>query len=224
MSVDQILNYKRSEDEDYYAILGCDEHSSLEQILAEYKVRALQYHPDKNEGNKEAEEKFQKLQEAKDTLCDPAKKLNYDKWKNSGITISYKQWLGMKEHVHQYITGKENIVADTLSRAPLHSGFQTKEEQRNAHIFKTNIIKYLQVTTQRMESIKEETAKDPALQQLKKYITEGWPQHIDVDSCGILLFNNQFMISPSGQDDVGCFPTKIERYGALPSVKVLLDY
>jgi DnaJ family protein C protein 12 len=32
-----------------------------EQIIAEYKVQALQYHPDKNEGNKEAEEKFQKL-------------------------------------------------------------------------------------------------------------------------------------------------------------------
>lgn len=41
------------------------------------------------------------FKEAKDTLCDPQKKLNYDKWKNSGITISYKQWLGMKEHVHQ---------------------------------------------------------------------------------------------------------------------------
>ncbi|KAF5307317.1 hypothetical protein FQR65_LT07033 [Abscondita terminalis] len=99
--VDEILSYRRSADEDFYSILGCDEHSTVEQINAEYKVRALQYHPDKNEGNKEAEEKFQKLQEAKDTLCDPAKKLNYDKWRNSGISISYKQWLGMKEHVHQ---------------------------------------------------------------------------------------------------------------------------
>ncbi|KAF5304253.1 hypothetical protein FQA39_LY09780 [Lamprigera yunnana] len=99
--VDEILNYKRSADEDFYAILGCDENSTVEQIVAEYKVRALQFHPDKNAGNAEAQEKFQKLQEAKDTLCDPVKKLNYDKWKNSGISISYKQWLGMKEHVHQ---------------------------------------------------------------------------------------------------------------------------
>ncbi|KAK9730233.1 DnaJ domain [Popillia japonica] len=59
--VDDILNYKRKEDEDYYAILGCSEDSTVDQITAEYKVRALQYHPDKNEGNKEAEEKFQKL-------------------------------------------------------------------------------------------------------------------------------------------------------------------
>ncbi|CAH1970354.1 unnamed protein product [Acanthoscelides obtectus] len=100
-TVDQILDYKKKEEEDYYAILGCDENSTVEQIQAEYKVRALQYHPDKNEGNKEAEQKFQLLNEAKETLCNPEKKCLYDKWKNSGIAISYKQWLGMKEHVQQ---------------------------------------------------------------------------------------------------------------------------
>lgn len=39
------------------------------------------------------------FQEAKETLCDPEKRSNYDKWRKSGISISYKQWLGMKEHV-----------------------------------------------------------------------------------------------------------------------------
>ncbi|XP_058800665.1 J domain-containing protein [Phymastichus coffea] len=101
MSVDDVLNYKPNEEEDFYALLGCDESSSVEQITAEYKALALQYHPDKNEGNKEAEAKFQLLKSAKETLCDPEKRANYDKWRNSGIAISYKQWLGMKEHVHQ---------------------------------------------------------------------------------------------------------------------------
>lgn len=41
------------------------------------------------------------LQYAKEVLCDPEKRSNYDKWRNSGIKISYKQWLGMKEHVQQ---------------------------------------------------------------------------------------------------------------------------
>lgn len=41
------------------------------------------------------------LQEAKEILCDPEKKANYDKWRNSGIAMSYKQWVGMKEHVQQ---------------------------------------------------------------------------------------------------------------------------
>lgn len=41
------------------------------------------------------------FQDAKETLCDPAKRANYDKWRNSGISVSYKNWLGMKEHVQQ---------------------------------------------------------------------------------------------------------------------------
>ncbi|XP_063360624.1 J domain-containing protein [Cydia amplana] len=99
--VDEILNYQRSPDDDFYALLGCDENSSVEQITAEFKILALQHHPDKNDGDKEAEAKFQKLKEAKETLCDPAKRALYDKWRQSGIAMGYKQWLGMKEHVQQ---------------------------------------------------------------------------------------------------------------------------
>ncbi|XP_020280843.1 J domain-containing protein [Pseudomyrmex gracilis] len=101
MSVEDAINYSPSEEEDYYKLLSCDENSTVEQITAEYKVLALQYHPDKNEGDKEAEKKFQQLKYAKEVLCDPEKRSIYDKWRNSGIKISYKQWLGMKEHVQQ---------------------------------------------------------------------------------------------------------------------------
>ncbi|XP_034938398.1 J domain-containing protein [Chelonus insularis] len=101
MSVEDAINYKPSEEEDFYKLLGCDESATVEQITAEYKVRALLYHPDKNEGDKEAEVKFQQLKYAKEILCDSEKRSNYDKWRNSGIAISYKQWVGMKEHVQQ---------------------------------------------------------------------------------------------------------------------------
>lgn len=99
--VDSIISYKRNPDEEFYAMLNCDENSSVEQIQAEFKILALQFHPDKNSGDKESEGKFQKLKEAKETLCDPEKRANYDKWRNSGIAMSYKNWLGMKEHVGQ---------------------------------------------------------------------------------------------------------------------------
>lgn len=99
--VDEILTYKRNPEEDFYGMLNCDENSSVEQIQAEYKVLALQYHPDKNAGDKEAEATFQKLKQAKEILCDPEKRANYDKWRGSGIQISYKNWAGMKEHVQQ---------------------------------------------------------------------------------------------------------------------------
>lgn len=51
------------------------------------------------------------FQDAKETLLDPAKRSNYDKWRNSGIKISYKNWLGMKEHVHQV---KKIIIATKI--------------------------------------------------------------------------------------------------------------
>ncbi|XP_065342643.1 J domain-containing protein-like [Cloeon dipterum] len=100
-AIDQILNYEKNEKEDYYQILGCDESSSVEQITAEYKARALQLHPDKNDGDKESEARFQLLKEARDVLTDPEKKTLYDKWRGSGIAISFKQWMNMKDSVQQ---------------------------------------------------------------------------------------------------------------------------
>lgn len=99
--VDEIFAFKRDSKEDLYAMLKCDETSTVDQIQAEFKILALQYHPDKNAGDKESEVKFQQLKEAKEILCDPEKRAGYDKWRNSGIQISYKNWLGMKEHVQQ---------------------------------------------------------------------------------------------------------------------------
>ncbi|XP_008204516.1 J domain-containing protein isoform X2 [Nasonia vitripennis] len=141
--VDDVLNYKPSEDEDFYALLGCDESASVEQITAEYKALALQYHPDKNEGNKDAEAKFQQLKYAKEILCDPEKRSNYDKWRHSGISISYKQWLGMKEHVHQSMhwstpKTKDRMLPETEGAAsglssPASALGRTKMQAANAN-------------------------------------------------------------------------------------------
>ncbi|XP_039958988.1 J domain-containing protein isoform X1 [Bactrocera neohumeralis] len=116
-AVDAVLSFKRSPDEDFYGMLNCDENSSVEQIQAEYKVLALQYHPDKNDGDKDAEAKFQRLKEAKETLCDPEKRANYDKWRNSGIAMSYKNWLGMKEHVGQV---RRYTIAEKVDKESMH--------------------------------------------------------------------------------------------------------
>ena len=64
------------------------------------------------------------LQYAKEILCDPEKRSNYDKWRHSGIAISYKQWLGMKDHVHQVSPGRtcrapRKKAAALLTRIPI---------------------------------------------------------------------------------------------------------
>ncbi|KAK8740502.1 hypothetical protein OTU49_002943 [Cherax quadricarinatus] len=97
--MDEILSSCDKKTENFYTIIGCDPSSSLEQIQTEYKVRALQLHPDKNPDNADAEALFQKLQIAKDTLSDPEKRAQYDRWLKSGIAISYEQWCGMKQHM-----------------------------------------------------------------------------------------------------------------------------
>ncbi|MDR2861559.1 MAG: DnaJ domain-containing protein [Syntrophobacterales bacterium] len=74
--------------EDYYKILGVNKGASAEEIKKAYRKLALKYHPDKNPGNKEAEEKFKKLSEAYAVLSDDQKRKDYDQF---GSTDSFKQ-------------------------------------------------------------------------------------------------------------------------------------
>lgn len=63
---------------DYYSILGLPKGASLEDIKKSYRKLALQYHPDRNPGDKKAEETFKKISEAYAVLSDPEKKKQYD--------------------------------------------------------------------------------------------------------------------------------------------------
>ncbi|MEO5563140.1 MAG: J domain-containing protein [Chitinophagaceae bacterium] len=63
---------------DYYKILGIDKKASDVDIKKTYRKLAVQYHPDKNPGNKEAEEKFKLINEANEVLGDPEKRKKYD--------------------------------------------------------------------------------------------------------------------------------------------------
>jgi molecular chaperone DnaJ len=65
---------------DFYAILGVPRSATAEEIKKAYRKLAMQYHPDKNQGNKKAEEKFKELSVAYDTLSDPQKRKNYDQF------------------------------------------------------------------------------------------------------------------------------------------------
>lgn len=70
---------------DYYQVLGVSRDASQEEIKKAYRRLALQYHPDRNPGDKEAEEKFKEAAEAYAVLSDPEKRAHYDRYGHAGV-------------------------------------------------------------------------------------------------------------------------------------------
>ncbi|MBS1552215.1 MAG: molecular chaperone DnaJ [Bacteroidetes bacterium] len=70
---------------DYYEILSVGKNSTTDEIKTSYRKLAMKYHPDKNPGNAEAEEKFKELAEAYEILSDPNKRQRYDQFGHQGV-------------------------------------------------------------------------------------------------------------------------------------------
>ena len=76
---------------DYYQVLGLKKGAGAEEIKKAYRKLAVKYHPDKNPGNKEAEDRFKEINEAYAVLSDPQKKAQYDQFGSAGFHQRYSQ-------------------------------------------------------------------------------------------------------------------------------------
>ncbi|AWN82139.1 molecular chaperone DnaJ [Candidatus Cardinium hertigii] len=100
-------------EKDYYSILGITKHATADEIKKAYRKIAMQYHPDKNPGNKAAEEKFKVATEAYDVLSNPRKKAKYDQFGAEGVQS------GGSYEGHFY----EGDLSDLFDNSPFGSFF-----------------------------------------------------------------------------------------------------
>jgi curved DNA-binding protein len=95
---------------DYYKILGVDKNATSEEIKKAYRQLAKKYHPDKNPGDKSAEEKFKEITEANEVLSDPEKRKKYDQlganWKQYQYANANQS--GTNDWYSQFNRGGEN--------------------------------------------------------------------------------------------------------------------
>ena len=83
---------------DYYQILGVEANASEDEIKKNYRKLAMQYHPDRNPGNKEAEEKFKEAAEAYEVLSDPEKRDIYSRYGHEGLNgAGYRGFSGFED-------------------------------------------------------------------------------------------------------------------------------
>lgn len=82
--------------QDYYEILGVSRNADANEIKKAYRKLALKYHPDKNQGNKQAEESFKEVSEAYEVLKDTEKRRRYDQFGQSGLKGGFNGFGGFE--------------------------------------------------------------------------------------------------------------------------------
>ena len=96
--------------EDFYNVLGVDRNASEKEIKKAYRQKAMTYHPDKNPGDKEAEEKFKAAAEAYSVLSDKEKRAVYDRYGHEGL--SARGGSGFSGFNSDIFSGFEDIFGD----------------------------------------------------------------------------------------------------------------
>jgi molecular chaperone DnaJ len=119
----------------YYDILGVSKSSTPDEIKKAYRKLAHQYHPDKNPGNKESEAKFKEINNAYETLSDPQKKANYDRFGESGVNSG-----GNPQGFSDFDFGGMDINFDDIMSGFFGGGFGGGQRQQQTKRSRTKGI------------------------------------------------------------------------------------
>jgi molecular chaperone DnaJ len=124
---------------DYYSILGIDQNASPDEIKKSYRKLAVQYHPDKNPDNKEAEDKFKEISEAYEVLSDSNKKNEYDNAKKYGGNMG-GGFGNMEDFINRFAFGQNRMRRPNMKGQDLRINIELTLEEIYSGVTKT--IKY----------------------------------------------------------------------------------
>jgi len=178
---------------DYYEVLGVGKSANTDEIKKAYRKVAMQFHPDRNPGDKAAEEKFKEAAEAYEVLSDADKKAQYDRYGHAGVSGNGRGGFGgggmnMEDIFSQF----GDIFGDDLFGSFFGGGGQrTRGGQRNRGVRGSNLRVKLKLT---YEEIAKGVTKNI---KVKKYVPcstcsgSGAKDKGSVQTCGTCGGNGQ---------------------------------
>lgn len=154
---------------DYYEILGVDRNANESEIKKAYRRQAIKYHPDKNPGDSEAEEKFKEAAEAYSVLSDANKRSRFDNFGHSGVG---------EQGFDPGFTNIEDIF-DLFGFGDIFGGGRRQSSvQRGAD------LRYdLQITLEEAAHGKEEKLKIPRLETCDECVGKGTAEGTEPETC-----------------------------------------
>jgi molecular chaperone DnaJ len=150
---------------DYYEVLGVGKNASAEEIKKAYRKVAMQFHPDRNPGDKTAEEKFKEAAEAYEVLSDAEKKTQYDRYGHAGVSGNGRGYSGGGMNMEDIFSQFGDIFGDDIFGSFFGGGGARGRTHRSRGIRGSNLRVKLKLT---YEEIAKGVTKNI---KVKKYIT-----------------------------------------------------
>jgi molecular chaperone DnaJ len=128
-----------SNKEDYYKILGVSKNATADELKKSYRKLAMQYHPDRNPNNKEAEQKFKSIAEAYEILSDSQKRAAYDSYGHSAFEQGGGSAAGARHGREFHGAGGFSDIFNDMFESMMGGGGSSRHEQFNG---KGNDLRY----------------------------------------------------------------------------------